>query len=310
MVTMRNVHVKYALRHWREFVWEIVKNTVAWVSILLTFFASFISLTSGENPLHQILVNGMEYLLDNPWALACAILLIALGAAITHWPRVSTTYHDNRTDIKVIIENCDLLQQKGLKLIHSVDTFDTALGSIISPRSLHGAFLNYCQQQGVDIAALQQESLATLTNGIADDSLPGNKTRYPLGTLCPITVNHEDFVLVSFSQLQADGSIQLTKQNYINFLMQLWRNLAVPTIRQDEINVAVMGNRFVDLPAEFSTEQKIDIMIQTFFAASKEKSICRTLRICVHENNVQDIDFARYPTIIEHLAKRPVLDLQ
>ncbi len=309
MVIMRNVQVKYALRHWREFIWEIVKNTVAWVSILLAFFSSFVCLISEENPLYQILINGMEYLLKNPWVLVCAILLIALAAAITHWPRVSATYHDYRTDIKVIIENCDLLQQKGLKVIHSVDTFDTALGTIISPRSLHGAFLKHCQQQGIDIDSLQQESLATLTSGTIDDSLPCNKMRYPLGTLCPITVNDDDFVLVSFSHLQADGSIQLTKQNYINFLMRLWRNLASPTIRQDEINIAVMGNRFVDLPAEFSTEQKIDIMIQTFFAASKEKSICRTLRICVHESNVQDIDFAHYPIVIEHIAKRPVLDL-
>ena len=87
----------------------------------------------------------------------------------------------------------------------------------------------------------------------------------------------------------------------------MWRNLAEPRVREEEVNVAVMGNRFVDLPAEFSTEQKIDLMIQTFFAVAREKTCCRTLRICIHPDNVTEIDFGNYPTIMEHLAKRPVI---
>ena len=53
--------------------------------------------------------------------------------------------------------------------------------------------------------------------------------------------------------------------------------------------------------------QKIDLMIQTFFAVAREKTCCRVLRICVHPDNAPDIDFEKYSVIVEHLAKRPVI---
>lgn len=72
--------------------------------------------------------------------------------------------------------------------------------------------------------------------------------------------------------------------------------------------MAIMGNHFADLPADFTTEQKIDIMLQTFFAVARERNCCSTLRICVHDSNAMQVDFAHYATIMEHLAQRPVLE--
>ena len=171
----------------------------------------------------------------------------------------------------------------------------------------HGAFLQLCQKQKTDLDAIIDERLKELKPVATDKSLPGRKKRYALGSICPVTIGDKHYCIAAFTHLLPNGTISITKDEYVACLKQMWRNLAEPRVREEEVNVAVMGNRFVDLPAEFSTEQKIDLMIQTFFAVAREKTCCRTLRICIHPDNVTEIDFGNYSTIMEHLAKRPVI---
>lgn len=250
---------------------------------------------------------GILVLWAHPWSFALILLVIAGLAVLYHWPLTHAEYKDKHSDIRVEIECCDILKQRGMKVIHVVDTFDAELDRIITRRSLHGAFLQLCQAQNVDIEAAIDERLKELKPTATDKALPGRKKRYALGSLCPIAIGDRHYCMAAFTHLQANGTIAITKDEYIECLKQLWRNLAEPRIREEVVNVAVMGNRFVDLPAEFSTEQKIDLMIQTFFAVAREKACCRTLRICIHPDNVTEIDFANYPVIMEHLAKRPII---
>lgn len=300
-------YINYVNQHWKQFIWDVIKNTVVWFSLIVGFSDSILEVMPEHSALYKELRFVWDYVFDHPVVLLLLLLFILTMVLISKWPRPKAIYKDETTDIKVIIECCDLLKQDGLKIIHSVDTFDTALGRVISPRSLHGSFLSEVQKQGIDIDALIERSLVSTPIEATDDSLPVKKNRYQLGTICPIELGKEDYALVSFSHLQSDGTIAIRQQEYMQFMMQMWKNLANPKIRHDEINVAVMGNKFVDLPSEFSTEQKIDIMLQTFFVAARERSCCKTLRICVHSSNITEVDFGSYPSIIKHLAKRPML---
>ena len=290
----------YVTQHWKRLSWRAIRDIFSWTIALITIVGSLVAFLPDE-PSQWL----KEAVLD--WRMLVIVPAIIAVALIVEWPRTRTVYKDRKSDIRVIIECCDLLQQEGLKVIHTVDTFDSELERIITPRSLHGAFLQQCKNQGVDINPLIDHSLQQLTPVKTDDKLPGRTNRYALGTLCPIEVQGEPYCWVAFTHLQANGTITITQKQYIDCLKTMWRNLSEPRIRRDVVNVAVMGNHLVDLPAEFSTEQKIDLMIQTFFAVARTKSCCRTLRICVHPDNVSEIDFDTYPTIIAHLAKRPVI---
>ncbi|MBQ3717200.1 MAG: hypothetical protein II901_02290 [Paludibacteraceae bacterium] len=296
---------KYVAQHWKKLARWSAKSFISWSLMLFTINGSFIAFLPPEDSAR--LKSHIHYLWFHPWLLVLLILLIACLAVLYNWPLTRAEYKDKNTDIRVIIECCDILAQHGLKVIHVVDTFDAELGRIITPRSLHGAFLRMCQQEHFDVDAAIDGALEGVKPAATIKSLPGRKVRYALGTLCPVNLNEEHFCMAAFTHLQTNGSIAITKDEYIACLKQLWHNLANPRIREEVVNVAVMGNRFVDLPAEFSTEQKIDLMIQTFFAAAREKACCRTLRICIHPDNVTDIDFGNYPVIIEHLAKRPII---
>ena len=288
------------MQHWKRLAWTTSRDFFSWAFVFITIVGSLVTFLP-ERPSEWI----RSFMLG--WWMVVVVILILAVSFIVNWPRTRAVYKDKKSDIRVVIECCDILQQEGLKVIHTVDTFDSELHRIITPRSLHGAFLEMCERNGVDIDAQIDDALESLVPEVVDSRLPGRTNRYPLGTLCPVNVQGELYCWVAFTQLQPNGTISITQKQYIDCLKTLWINLSEPRIRQETVNVAVMGNRLVDLPAEFSTEQKIDLMIQTFFAMAREKTCCRTLRICVHPDNVSEIDFETYPIIMAHLAKRPVI---
>ncbi len=297
---------KYVIQHWRRLAWYSICDFSQWVVLAITVVGSLMAFLPTAHVIW--LKAAIPYYITTYFLLFCVlILLVLVMAVLKNWPHTRAAYKDKQTDIWVIIECCDILKQEGLKVIHTVDTFDSDLGRIISPKSLHGAFLQLCKQkhiaieEQIDLALEQEQPIRT------NIDLPGRQEQYELGTLCPIEIENDPFCCVAFTRLQPNGTIQISKEEYIACLKKMWYNLSDPRRRNDIVNVAVMGNKFVDLPSEFSTEQKIDLMIQTFFAVSREKNCCRVLRICVHPENAPDIDFEKYPVIIEHLAKRPVI---
>lgn len=294
--------------HWREYLKAVLGHALGYIGMLITLFGSLAAIVPHTSAFGEGMHRLITYIIYTPTALALVVILILLTAALICLPKTRIVYKDHSTDIRIIIEQADIMRQTGLKVIHCVDTFDMSK-NIISPESLHGAFIRHATQNTADLELQMAQYLTRngVLPGSTDDTLPGRKIRYPLGTVIPVDIAGEQYCLAAFTHLQSNGSIAITKQEYIDFLKTLWHNLALPTIRQETINVAVMGNRFVDLPAQFSTEQKIDLMLQTFFLVARERACCRTLRICVHPNNVGEVDFTNYATIAEHLAKRPVI---
>lgn len=288
----------------RVFIYT-VRDSLSWLFVLVTVIGSLIAFMPEEEA--EWLRQAVYFSWYNVWPLLLVLFAISVAALLSNWPKTRAVYRDSKTDIRIILERGDLLKQEGLKVIHTVDTFDTELGRIIGPQTLHGAFLQLCAEKNINVDEQIDHTLEKYKPVRSNKNLPGRKDQYALGTICPVDIQGQPFCCVAFTHLQPDGTIEISKEEYIKTLKRMWLHLANPLVKQDEVNVAVIGNRFVDLPAEFSTEQKIDIMIQTFFAVAREKSCCRTLRICVHPTNAVDVDFDRYPVIIEHLAKRPVI---
>lgn len=297
---------KYVMQHWKRLAWQSILDFFQWAILVITVVGSLMAFLPTTKVVWLKLA--IPYYIATYSLLFCLLLILTLVLAVLkNWPHTRAAYKDKQTDIWVIIECCDILRQEGLKVIHTVDTFDTELDRIISPKSLHGAFLQLCKQKDIAIEEQINSALEHIKPLQINAELPGRQEQYELGTLCPIDVAADPFCCVAFTRLQPNGTIQISKEEYIACLKKMWYNLSDPRRRNEIVNVAVMGNKFVDLPSEFSTEQKIDLMIQTFFAVAREKNCCRVLRICVHPDNAPDIDFEKYPVIIAHLAKRPII---
>ena len=239
---------QYVQKHWQRFARRSARGFASWSIMIITIIGSFIAFLPDEHA--RNLRDAIYYTWSHPLYLIAVLVLLAVCAVIYYWPRTMAVYKDKHSDIRVIIECCDILEQRGMKVIHVVDTFDSELNRIITPRSLHGAFIRLCQVEKVDLDAIIEDHLAKLVPVDSDESLPGRKNRYELGSICPITIGDKHYCWAAFTHLQPNGTIKISKDEYIQCLKNLWRNLAAPTIREEVVNVAVMGNRFVDLPAE------------------------------------------------------------
>lgn len=238
-------------------------------------------------------------------SIAFIISLIAL------WPKTKSIFHIK--DMDVIVECCDILEQEGLKIIHTTDTFDM---DKIKSKSLVDQFVKLCNKVGFDLKSNIKKNLPSKDFMKTDITLPGEKNRYKLGSICPINfdVNNnkkkrtDSFCLVAFSHIKP-GTVELHPTEYRPLLLDMWKNLSNPSIKDETetVNITVMGKRFVTFPDSYTITQRIGMMVETFFEASKNGKCCDTLRICINEKDASNIDFSNLKTIFNYVYGHSVL---
>lgn len=217
------------------------------------------------------------------------------------------------TQIRIIIESCDLLKQRGVKIIHSSSTFDTD-SKIVNPNSLFGVFLNKHQEYLHDID-LQIDSFCDHigNHGSFDSGLPYRKRRFKRGTVCPIHIDLCDVCLASF----CDSSILLhadhiTINDYLEYWTNLWKSLANISIPKKEISVAVPGGNILSVGSGFfSLDQKIAVIVHSFCRSVTSGCPFQTLRICIHQEDSSFLDWAGWQNSIlpflYQMANVPIL---
>lgn len=135
LLTMNNSGKrKYVFLHWKRLAWQSALDFLQWSILVITVIGSLIAFLPTDRAMW--LKAAIPYYISTYPGIFVLLVLFLISIAI-HWPRTRAAYKDKKTDIWVILECCDILQQKGLKVIHTVDTFDTELERIISPKSLY-----------------------------------------------------------------------------------------------------------------------------------------------------------------------------
>ena len=296
-----------------EFAKKVVKTAWVWFSSILSLIVTVITIATAFKKDAQLYdtVSLLGINISLPTLMVCVFFVSVLASVYIHWPRIMAI--SSTPNVDVIIECCDLLKQEGLKVIHTTDTFDM---ESVMPGSLVDQFVKYCNDASFD---LKKAIEAGLEGKEPTTAMPGDKqNRYKLGTVCDIRIETNktkevekkiDFYgLVAFTHIDyKTRTVKLSIEEYKQFLKEMWRNLADPRVKtkDDLINVAVMGNRFLDFPLSYNVTQKIGYMLEAFFEVAKEKKCCRTLRICIGKDDTADIDFANIDAIIKYVEGRP-----
>lgn len=294
------------------YLWTMLRSAVAWFGTSLTLV---LAINSYAHIKDQLPVKVVDTYNACPVVWLLILLVILFGISFfRHLPQLKAKYRDSSTGIKVIIEHCNLLKQDGMKIIHTVDTFETD-EKIVYPESLHGKFLADCRSRGIDVDAMVDNALQYMKQYSIDNQLVGRKKRYAIGTvikpLADDNANHylKDFRMVAFSKITSQEdqshSIELSVPEYKQLLVNMWNTLSEPTQRMDTINMAIFGNKFLKMSGDYTTEHKIAIILDSFFIACHKQKCCDTLRICVHESNARDLDFPTLSALIKHYATKP-----
>lgn len=216
----------------------------------------------------------------------------------------SATFDIPGTHSKVKLEVCDIFEKTGPKVIHCHHTFDTD-PLVMKEYSVMGQFVQLCEENEVGIDEYIEEWVNKNESKSAYmESLPCRKHIFELGEIIHIDVAGETYLLTAFEdlvQIQETGAMEI--DSYISFLDNFWASCGKARIDRTTLNITTFGNKIVNISNNgFTIDQKLGLILQSYFKATKEYRLFDTLRICIHETDAPKLDLSAWETaVIPHL---------
>lgn len=259
------------------------------------------------------ILQGAEYLLPNefvrPVVAFCRentmwkFLFILIGVWLIKWEKLGYLWKCKTMEVSIEIKCCNFFNQEGSRLVQFADTFDTDMNNnkLVKPDSVNGEFIQLYYKNNVQ--QLDETIETTLSkNNVKfkeNNRLRGKKKVYQRGTIIPITVQNTNYFLTAFSKMRLNGNTLMSKVDYSDFLASLWQKLSSVNVQDETLNVTVFGASSISgLPADFKFQDKLHEIIKSFLLASRNRRICKKLRICMRPEDYQQLDYAD----IKHFA--------
>lgn len=210
------------------------------------------------------------------------------------------TFHVPNTHSKIVLEKCNLFDQEGSKVIHCHNTFDTD-ESVMRKYSVMGQFIDLCAEKEFNLnESIDSWIDKNKSRAVISDALPFRRYIFNLGELCPILLNGDIFFLTAFEDFMLfleTGAMDM--DSYVSFLDNMWKNLGKQGVDKAVLNIPAFGNKIVNVATNgFTIDQKIGLIVQSYFKALKENRLFETLRICVHESEADKLDMDNWENVL------------
>lgn len=236
-------------------------------------------------------INKLKDCFSNHILLFAIILIVVLFILVQR--KSNFSWKVNGTNLTVEIALCDFFKQEGLKVIHVTDTFDTdyTIPNLIDPKTLHGQFLNmfYSKRKEIDRQIIEELKSCKQDKNA---KLPAKKCIYSIGTVAMINMADNHYALTVYSRMQPDkrAIMPQSKEEYNDFLVNMWVNLAKKATTDETVNVVVFGEGLNRMPASFTKQKKISEIIRSFIVCSLEGVSYKKLRICLKCNKRENLE--------------------
>lgn len=224
------------------------------------------------------------------------VLLVIVLVFYFKWKKLGYLWVCKNMELSIEIKCCDFFSQNGSKVIQFADTFETDVlnRKLVKASSLNGQFiLKYYGAKVSELDSVIEKILAdNKIKGTYNCKLKGKKYSYRSGTVLPISVQEQNFIITAFSRMRQNGNSSMTKVAYTDFLTSLWQKLAIINVKDEVLNVTVFGASSISgLPADFRYQDKLHEIIKSFLLASKNQRLCKKLRICMRLEDYQQFDY-------------------
>ena len=221
------------------------------------------------------------------------------------------TYNIPNTPCQIILEVCDLFKQEGIKVVHCHNTFDTD-DEVMREFSVMGQFIKLCNDKGVDLdAQIDKWIEKNKRKSVVVETLPCKKNIFELGEVCPISTDSDTYLLTAFNDLRTfldTGSMDL--DSYLYFLDSLWVSLGRLSLEKTAVNIPAFGNKIVNVASDsFTVDQKIGLIVQSYFKAKGKHLLFESLKICIHESDAKNLDLSKWESIFPYLYQYSKLPL-
>lgn len=217
------------------------------------------------------------------------ILIVSVIAGISkEYPKEEIEINMKNVNTKVKILFGDLFSKEGYKVISVNEFFDSELGDIVSPASLHGKFIK-------DVLGGQSKTF----NQLVDESLlkesyteipreRGRIKKYPIGTTAVLNINDVKYFLVALSHtnihtLKAEADVP----ELWEALSKLWDVVRI-NAGGYPVNITLIGGGLSQI--RLPPKQLLEIILISILHKAKLNEITNEIRIILTEDKFVDID--------------------
>lgn len=191
---------------------------------------------------------------------------------------------------KVEIKYGDIFEESGKKVIAFNEYFDTCVDdNIINSQSINGQFIlnNITDVDEFDKLISQKLSERNKKPIIERNRKIGKKEKFNLGTMIKY---NKDFLLMSFTRFNANNCAELSMQEYITCLIEMWNELDI-LYSQDTIVIPLLGSgttRFKDY--KISEQELLELILWTFKISKIKFTYPSKLIIVIHPSLMDKIN--------------------
>jgi hypothetical protein len=217
-------------------------------------------------------------------------IIISIGWGLWKVWKPSKTFirvAHSSTTIEIVFG--DIFLQDGVRAIGVSEFFETEIGTPVSDKSLHGAFLRrhfsgYTQSIDAQLAIeLANEQPAKVT-----DKPCGKTLCYPIGTSALIRVNEERYILFAMSKANHENcKVYSDVELMWRALHRLWQR-ARNECNGYPLTLPLVGSGLSGL--NLPTRDLLNLVILSAITESKAHEITPQIRIVLRRDRFEDID--------------------
>ena len=211
-------------------------------------------------------------------------VLFGLGKA---WPR-PIREEFAAPKMTIVIEEGDILDEKGNVVIGMCDTFDTAM-PMIAKDSLQGQALDRFYQQDLNRLDADIDKVLVGKKPSGNVQKPGKQIRYEIGTVLPVNHGPRILYFLAYCEMDLANKAHATIDGVWKSLSSLWGEVA-KTSNGTAVSIPVIGGGQAKLSRVMPAQDSIRFIILSFIFASRKERICESLRIIVHPTDFKKLD--------------------
>jgi hypothetical protein len=262
-----------------------------WKRTALSIVATYGLLWSLIEPFNGLMPSDRQF--EGAGKYAALIALALAGGLYWLFPKTRIKLSLHLADSTVEVLFGDLFKETGQKVIPVNDCFDSQLGKIVAPNSLHGLLISkefHGVSKDFDDAVAVALGLAKGKSVTRPDG--GKPARYPIGTTAHLQWKGSEYYLVAVAQTDRTTSIaSASVAEFWQALEGLWMSARVHANNGDVV-VPLLGSGLarVGLPQD----QLLYFLISSFVAETKRQKVTRHLKIVLHESVFEHVDLSEF----------------
>ena len=258
-------------------VWKLIKQSGTWSFAVLSILFTFIPEKYFEKLPLKLNVSVEKNILMKRILVFTVIFIVII---IVYWIvlKKRNKIVIKGKNYKIIVQYDNLLEMNNCKKLISFDEcFTTNVGDApweIKPESICGQYLTLNPSVAQNIGNLITATGLIPAKGKSNFQ---GKQKYESGSIVP----NGDYLLMAFAKLNQNGKGELTREEYLDSLDLMWREIYKHYSYKD-VCIPILGSGITRVNQdEYSQQQLLDLMIESYkLSAHKVKAKNKLYIIC------------------------------